>query len=126
MQIVKRNGKIVEFDANKIKVAIQKANREVEEKEKATDAEIEQILAYIIGLKKKRLLVEDVQDIIEERLMMFKHYDLAKRYIIYRYTHELVRRSNTTDLAIKELINGESEYWNTENSKKNAHYKNIT
>ena len=121
MQIVKRNGKIVEFDANKIKVAIQKANREVEEKEKATDAEIEQILAYIIGLKKKRLLVEDVQDIIEERLMMFKHYDLAKRYIIYRYTHELVRRSNTTDLAIKELINGESEYWNTENSNKNAH-----
>ena len=120
MQIVKRNGKIVDFDANKIRVAIQKANREVDEKEQATEAEIEQILAYITGLKKKRLLVEDIQDIIEERLMMFGHYDLAKRYIIYRYTHELVRQSNTTDLAIKQLIDGENEYWNTENSNKNA------
>ncbi len=120
MQIVKRNGKIVDFDANKIKIAIQKANREVDEKEQATDAEIEQIVAYVAGLKKKRLLVEDIQDIVEERLMRLGHYDLAKRYIIYRYTHELVRKSNTTDLVIKELIDGESEYWNTENSNKNA------
>ena len=85
MQIVKRNGKIVDFDANKIRIAIQKANREVDEKKQATDDEIEQILAYIQGLKKKRLLVEDVQDIIEERLMMFGHYELAKHYIVYRY-----------------------------------------
>lgn len=120
MQIVKRNGKIVDFDANKIKIAIKKANREVEEKEQATDAEIEQILAYITGLKKKRLLVEDIQDIIEQRLMMLGHYSLAKRYIIYRYTHELVRQSNTTDIAIRELIDGQNEYWNTENSNKNA------
>ena len=120
MQIVKRNGNIVDFDANKIKVAIQKANREVNGKEKATVVEIKQILAYIEGLNKKRLLVEDVQDIIEEKLMSFGHYQLAKKYIIYRYTRELVRKSNTTDLAIKELIDGESEYWNTENSNKNA------
>ena len=120
MKIVKRNGKIVDFDANKIKIAIKKANREVEEKEQATDAEIEEILAYITGLKKKRLLVEDIQDIIEQRLMNLGHFHLAKRYIIYRYTRELVRQSNTTDIAIKELINGESEYWNTENSNKNA------
>ena len=120
MQIVKRNGKIVDFDANKIKIAIKKANREVDEKEQATDAEIEQILAHITGLKKKRLLVEDIQDIIEQRLMMLGHYNLAKRYIIYRYTHELVRQSNTTDLAIRELIDGQNEYWNTENSNKNA------
>ena len=120
MKIVKRNGKIVDFDANKIKIAIKKANREVDEKEQATDAEIEQILDFITGMKKKRLLVEDVQDIIEQRLMMLGHFHLAKRYIIYRYTRELVRQSNTTDVAIKELINGESEYWNTENSNKNA------
>lgn len=120
MQIVKRNGKIVDFDASKIKTAIHKANREVDEKEQATDEEIEQILQYILGLKKKRLLVEDIQDIIEERLMMFGHYNLAKCYIVYRYTHELVRQSNTTDKSIKELIDGESEYWNTENSNKNA------
>ena len=120
MQIVKRNGKIVDFDANKIRTAIQKANREVDEKGQATEAEIEQILQYVLGLKKKRLLVEDIQDIIEERLMMFGHYELAKCYIVYRYTHELVRQSNTTDKSIKELIDGESEYWNTENSNKNA------
>lgn len=47
-------------------------------------------------------------------------YELAKHYITYRYTRELVRRSNTTDQSIKELIDGESEYWNTENSNKNA------
>lgn len=120
MQIVKRNGSIVDFDANKIKVAIQKANKEVSGKEKASATEIKQILAYIQGLDKKRLLVEDIQDIIEEKLMSFGHYHLAKKYIIYRYTRELVRKSNTTDLAIKELIDGENEYWNTENSNKNA------
>lgn len=120
MQIIKRNGKIVSFDVEKIRVAIQKANQDVEEPERASADEIEQILTYITGLKKKRLLVEDVQDIIEEKLMAFGHYALAKEYIIYRYTHELVRKSNTTDLAIKELIDGESEYWNTENSNKNA------
>ena len=53
------------------------------------------------------------------KLMAIGKYALAKKYITYRYTRELVRRSNTTDLAIKELIDGESEYWNTENSNKN-------
>lgn len=52
--------------------------------------------------------------------MSIGKYELAKKYITYRYTRELVRKSNTTDLAIKELIDGESEYWNTENSNKNA------
>ena len=66
------------------------------------------------------MLVEDIQDTIEMRLMALGKYSLAKAYITYRYTRELVRRSNTTDLSIKELINGESEYWNTENSNKNA------
>lgn len=110
----------MDFDASKIKIAIGKANHEVSKKEQATEAEIEQILTDITGLKKKRLLVEDIQDIIEEHLMSFGHYDLAKRYILYRYTHELMRQNNTTDLAIRELIDGESEYWNTENSNKNA------
>lgn len=120
MQVIKRNGTSVNFDPNKIWVAIQKANRDVEAAEQATDAEIKEILNYIQGLKKKRLLVEDIQDIIEEKLMALGHYTLARKYIIYRYTRELIRKSNTTDLAIKELIDGESEYWNTENSNKNA------
>ena len=54
------------------------------------------------------------------KLMSIGKYTLAKKYITYRYTRELVRKSNTTDLAIKELIDGESSYWNTENSNKNA------
>lgn len=120
MQVVKRNGQIVDYDMSKIKIAIGKANNEVSKKEQATEKEIKEILNYIEGLNKKRLLVEDIQDIIEEKLMSFGHYELAKKYIIYRYTRELVRKANTTDQSIKELIDGESEYWNTENSNKNA------
>lgn len=120
MQVIKRNGTIVDYDPNKIEIAIGKANQEVKPKERATKKEIKLILEYIENLKKERLLVEDIQDIIEEQLMSFKHYDLAKKYIIYRYKRALVRKANTTDQSIKELIDGESEYWNTENSNKNA------
>ena len=78
------------------------------------------IIKYIEKLGKKRILAEDIQDIIEMKLMSIGKYELAKHYITYRYTRELVRRSNTTDQSIKELIDGESEYWNTENSNKDA------
>ena len=120
MKIIKRDGSIVDFDDNKIKVAIGKANEEVRGREKASKEEIKEIIEYIKDLNKKRILVEDVQDIIEEKLMEFDKYQLAKKYITYRYTRELVRKANTTDQSIKELIDGESEYWNTENSNKNA------
>lgn len=121
MQVVKRDGRVVDYDRSKIKRAIEKANNDVKEQsEKASKEDIKNILNYIEGLKKNRLLVEDIQDIIEEKLMEFGYFNLARKYIIYRYTRELVRKSNTTDLAIKELIDGESEYWNTENSNKNA------
>lgn len=120
MQVIKRNGTIVDYDPSKIEIAIGKANEEVKPKERATKKEIKSILEYIENLKRERLLVEDIQDIIEEQLMSFKHYDLAKKYIIYRYKRALVRKANTTDQSIKELIDGESEYWNTENSNKNA------
>ncbi len=120
MQVIKRDGSFVEYDSQKIKIAIQKANAEVDKKEQASESEIDSILKYIEKLGKKRLLVEDIQDIIEEKLMEFGHFDLSKRYIIYRYTRALIRKANTTDQSIKELIDGESEYWNTENSNKNA------
>lgn len=120
MKVVKRNGQTVDFDQSKIANAILKANNEVPEKEKATKKEIDEVIEYIKSLGKKRMLVEDIQDIIEEKLMEFKHFELAKKYIIYRYTRALVRKANTTDQTIKELIDGESEYWNTENSNKNA------
>ena len=120
MKIIKRDGKIVDYDSEKIRVAIGKANNEVSRKEKATSEEIEEIITYIEELNKKRMLVEDIQDIIEEKLMELDKYQLAKKYITYRYTRELVRKANTTDQSINELIEGESEYWNNENSNKNA------
>ena len=120
MKIVKRDGHIVDYDPEKIRVAIGKANDEVRGKEKATKEEIKEIIKYIEDLNKKRILVEDIQDIIEQKLMEFDRYELAKKYITYRYTRELVRKANTTDKTIKELIEGENEYWNSENSNKNA------
>mgnify|MGYP004493637365 CR=1 FL=1 len=120
MQVIKRDGTIVEYNSEKINIAIEKANKEVSKKEKATQEEINNIIEYIEDLHKRRILVEDIQDIIEEKLMEIGRYELAKRYITYRYTRALVRQSNTTDQSIKELIDGESEYWNTENSNKNA------
>ena len=120
MKIIKRDGSFVDYEPEKIVNAINKANNEVDGDEKVTDVQIKNIVKYIEGLKKKRMLVEDIQDIIEKRLMSLGKYELAKKYITYRYTRELVRRSNTTDRTIKELIDGESEYWNTENSNKNA------
>ena len=120
MKIVKRDGHIVDYDPAKIKTAIKKANAEVRPKERASDDQIKEIIEYIEDLNKKRILVEDIQDIIEEKLMEFDKYQLAKKYITYRYTRELVRKANTTDQSIKELIEGENEYWNNENSNKNA------
>ena len=120
MKIIKRDGQIVDYCPDKIFNAIKRANRDVTEDEMISDVQIKNIIKYIEGLKKKRMLVEDIQDIIEERLMSIGKYKLAKEYITYRYHRELVRKSNTTDLSIKELIDGENEYWNTENSNKNA------
>ncbi|MBR4350818.1 MAG: anaerobic ribonucleoside-triphosphate reductase [Bacilli bacterium] len=120
MKIIKRDGHIVDYCPEKIEIAISKANADVPEEDRVSEAQIKNIIKYIEGLKKKRMLVEDIQDIIEMRLMALGKYSLAKAYITYRYTRELVRRSNTTDKSIKELINGENEYWNTENSHKNA------
>ena len=120
MKIVKRDGHIVDYDPEKIRVAIGKANNEVKGNKKVSKEEIKEIIKYIEDLNKKRILVEDIQDIIEEKLMEFGKYELAKKYITYRYTRELVRKANTTDKSIKELIEGENEYWNSENSNKNA------
>lgn len=120
MKVIKRDGHMVDYCPEKIEIAIKKANEEVKEEDRVSDTQIKNIIKYIESLKKRRILVEDIQDIIEMRLMALNKFALAKEYITYRYTRELVRKSNTTDLSIKELIDGESDYWNTENSNKNA------
>ena len=120
MRVVKRDGKIVDFDESRIKIAIGKANNEVDESQRATEEEIEKIVEYVKKVKKDRILVEDIQDIIENKLMEYKRFELAKVYITYRYSRALVRKANTTDQTVKELVEGNSEYWNNENSNKNA------
>lgn len=120
MQVVKRNGTVVDYDPSKIKIAIEKANKEVPKKEQANREEIKSILEYIESLNKKRILVEDIQDLIEEQLMSFGHYALAKRYIIYRYNRALIRKSNTTDETIMTLIKNSNKEVMEENSNKNA------
>ena len=120
MQVIKRNGNIVDFDPTKIKIAIEKANETVKERERAKKDEIKQIVEYISSLNKKRILVEDIQDIVEEKLMEFGHYELAKEYIIYRWNRALIRKSNTTDETILSLIKNANKDVMEENSNKNA------
>ena len=120
MKVIKRDGRSVEYDAQKIIIAIEKANNEVKKNEKVTKEQINEIVSYIEGLGKKRMLVEDIQDIIEERLMDLKKFELARKYIVYRYTRALVRKQNTTDESILGLIKHSNKDVMEENSNKNA------
>ena len=108
MKIVKRDGHIVDYMPEKIENAILKANAEVAEEQRVTDIQIRNIIKYIEGLHKKRMLVEDIQDTIEMRLMALGKYELAKKYIVYRYTRALVRKSNTTDESILGIIRNQN------------------
>ena len=120
MIVIKRDGQEVNYNRSKIIVAIGKANEEVPEEERISDQEIEEIVSYVGTRKRKRILVEDIQDIIEQKLMALGKFDLAKRYIVYRYTRELVRRANTTDDSILSLIKNSNKEVMEENSNKNA------
>ncbi len=120
MKVIKRDGSTVDFDRNKIKVAIQKANAAVDAEHRVTEEQIEQILCNIEGKKRSRLLVEDIQDMVEHDLMSFGKYTLSKAYIIYRYERALVRHANTTDESILSLIKNANKDVMEENSNKNA------
>ena len=120
MKVIKRDGRAVDYDRAKINTAIEKANKEVKQKERANKEDIKQIIEYIEELNKKRMLVEDIQDIIEEKLMELGKYELAKKYIVYRYTRALVRKQNTTDESILGLIRNENKELAEENSNKNT------
>lgn len=122
MQIEKRDGTLVPYDNNKIILAIEKAMNEVDgmiyEHDTAKD------IAYEIEKKIKSssvpVSVEVIQDWVEDYLMRSERRDVARAYIRYRYKKEMLRQSNTTDQSIKELLEGNSDYWNNENSNKNA------
>lgn len=121
MKVTKRDGRIVEYDRNKIVVAIQKANAEVDRYEQVSEEKIDAIVAGIENKHADNLMVEDIQDMIEQKLMSEHKYALAKKYIIYRYTREMVRRANTTDDSIMSLIQNSNKDVMEENSNKNAY-----
>ena len=120
MQVIKRDGRKVEYDSDKIVIAISKANKEVGGKDKISRDSIEFIIKYIEGLNKPTISVEDIQDIIERKLMEFGKFNLAKKYILYRDKHALIRQSNSTDESILSLVRNANKETMEENSNKNA------
>lgn len=120
MKVIKRDGREVSYDRNKIIIAIQKANDEVPINERVADEKIHGIVASIEKLGINTLQVEEIQDMIEQKLMAERKFVLAKTYIIYRYQRQMIRKSNTTDESILGLIQQTNKYAMEENSNKNA------
>lgn len=121
LKVTKRDGSIVDFDKGKIEVAINKAFLEVDGIiNEDVSVEIAEKIEYLAKNSDSVFTVEDVQDIIEKQLIKYGCEDVARAYIKYRYRRELVRKSNSTDKTILELINDESDYWKYENSNKKS------
>ncbi len=120
MQVIKRDGSTVDFDRTKIEAAIRKANAVVDEDERIPEEKVTEIARYIESRKRKRLLVEDIQDMVEDKLMEAGKFELARSYIIYRYERALVRKANTTDDSILSLIRNSNKDVMEENSNKDA------
>lgn len=120
MKVIKRDGTTVDFDAAKIVVAIQKANAAVEPEFRIEEDKIQEIADSVQSRNRMRLLVEDIQDMVEHSLMDAGKFELAKQYIIYRYKRALVRKANTTDDSILSLIRNSNKDVMEENSNKNA------
>ena len=120
MKVIKRDGTTVDFDANKIIKAIHKANIAVEPEYRIEEEKIKEIAANVQARNRMRLLVEDIQDMVEHGLMEEGKFELAKQYIIYRYKRALVRKANTTDESILSLIRNNNKDVMEENSNKNA------
>ncbi len=122
MKIIKRSGAEVVYDRNKITCAIRKANEQVIEAKRLTDAQIESIVDDIeieCHSSGHALNVEDIQDLVENGIMQNDAFDVAKLYITYRYRHQLMRKENTTDQQIMSLLEENNEEVKQENSNKN-------
>ena len=120
MKVIKRDGTTVDFDRSKIVTAIQKANSAVDASEQMNQQQIDAIADHVNSKGRNRLLVEDIQDMVEHQLMEAGKFQLAKAYIIYRYTRALVRKQNTTDESILSLLRNENKELAEENSNKNT------
>ena len=120
MRVIKRNGSEVDFDINKIVVAMQKANEAGRRKE-LTDEQIKDAAEYIsyrCDKMKRAVSVEEIQDMVENQIMAHGAFEIARRYVRYRYVRSLVRKSNTTDDRILSLIECNNEEVMQENSNK--------
>lgn len=120
MKVIKRDGTTVDFDLQKIVVAIEKANAAVDPADRIEAEKIKKIAEYVMSKNRSRLLVEDIQDMVERQLQEAGKFALAKAYIIYRYRRALVRKANTTDESILSLIRNSNKDVMEENSNKNA------
>ena len=120
MKVIKRDGSVVDYDRSKIAIAIGKANAEVPQEDRLSQEGIDAIIDRIEGLKRPRMLVEDIQDLVEQGLVAENKFHLAKTYIIYRYNRALVRKANTTDESILSLLRNENKELAEENSNKNT------
>ena len=122
MKIIKRSGIEAVFDRSKITAAVTKANESVAQGKRLTKKQIELIgdnVTEIASNRRRALSVEEIQDIVENQIMDLKAFDVARKYITYRYTRQLVRKSNTTDEQILSLIECNNEEVKQENSNKN-------
>ena len=122
MKIIKRSGAEEEFSIAKILAAVTKANQTVEFKNALTAQQIEAIGEYVSGICKaldRALSVEEIQDIVETRIMQAGAFEVAKKYITYRYMRNLIRQANTTDNQIMSLLECNNEEVKQENSNKN-------
>lgn len=120
LKVQKRDGRIVEYDRGKIVIAIEKANAELGEQERANQELIDSILDYVEAQPEEILHVESIQDMIEKQMVKKDKYALSKKYMIYRYQRALLRKANTTDDSILKLIRNENKELAEENSNKNT------
>ena len=120
MKVIKRDNSVCDFDRSKIVIAIRKANEAVDPEDRVSDEQIENIVDDIASRHRLRLLVEDIQDMVEEKLMELQKYQLMKAYMLYRYERALIRKANTTDESILSLIKNSNKDVMEENSNKNA------
>ena len=122
MKIIKRSGQEVPFDITKIENAIRKASQAVDYKNALSEGRIKLIAEEVAGVCEARdraMTVEEIQDVVETKIMEFNATEIAKKYIVYRYKQELKRKANTTDEQIMSLIECNNEDVKQENSNKN-------
>ena len=122
MKIIKRSGAEVDFDPKKIEIAVKKANESVVPSERMSDIQIKRIAEDVESAAtnvNRSLSVAEIQDMVEDQIMNQRAFDVARRYITYRYQRALVRKANTTDEQILSLIECNNEEVKQENSNKN-------